>query len=69
MLEVQKATLDMAGASRLEQIRAGMSGGAGGPQAVSGSQAAGALGEGTSSVRQPDAPPVGEPVQQPDQRA
>ena len=37
MLEVQKATLDVAGASRLDQIRASMSGG---PAAVEGSQAA-----------------------------
>ncbi len=46
MLEVQKATLDVAGASRLEQIRAGM----GGQQAVEGGTgAAGAIGPGTAS--------------------
>src|SRR5918997_1155350 len=46
MLEVQKATLDVAGASRLEQIRAGM----GGQAAVEGGTgAAGAIGPGTSS--------------------
>ena len=37
MLEVQKATLDVAGASRLDQIRASMGGS--GPTAVEGSQA------------------------------
>ncbi|MFC7573310.1 PspA/IM30 family protein [Klenkia terrae] len=47
MAEVQKATLDVAGASRLAQIRAGMGGGAGaGQQAVTGSQAAGAIEQG-----------------------
>jgi hypothetical protein len=40
MLEVQKATLDVAGASRLDQIRASMNPG---PQAVEGSAAAGAI--------------------------
>jgi Na+/glutamate symporter len=46
MLEVQKATLDVAGASRLEQIRAAM----GGQTAVEGGTgAAGAIGPGTAS--------------------
>jgi phage shock protein A len=40
MLEVQKATIDVEGASRLAEIRAAMSGGT---QAISGSQAAGAI--------------------------
>jgi phage shock protein A len=40
MLEVQKATLDVAGASRLDQIRASMGGGT---PAVEGGQAAGAI--------------------------
>src|SRR5918992_616853 len=44
MLEVQKATLDVAGASRLDQIRASM-----GPPAVTGQNAAPALEEGTPS--------------------
>src|SRR4051795_431063 len=44
MLEVQKSTLDMAGASRLDQIRAAMGGSE--PQAVEGSRAAGAIEQG-----------------------
>ena len=52
MLEVQKATLDVAGASRLDQIRASMSAG---PQAVEGSQSAGALEQGAPPVAQPAA--------------
>jgi phage shock protein A len=47
MLEVQKATLDVAGASRLDQIRASMSEG---PQAVEGSPAAAA----SAPTRRPD---------------
>ena len=49
MLEVQKATLDVAGASRLDQIRAAMNGG---QQAVEGNRPAGALeaGEGAQAV-------------------
>src|ERR671926_189585 len=43
MLEVQKATLDVAGASRLEQIRASLGGGA---PAVEGSSPAGAIEQG-----------------------
>ena len=49
MLEVQKATLDVAGASRLDQIRASMSGG---PATVEGSQAA-AIEQGVPPVQQP----------------
>jgi phage shock protein A len=60
MLEVQKATLDVAGASRLQQIRAGMSGGT---ASVEGSPAAGAIGSGTPSVPQPAAQPVERPEQ------
>src|SRR5918996_1323666 len=45
MLEVQKATLDVAGASRLDQIRASM-----GQPAITGQNAAPALEEGTPSV-------------------
>src|SRR5438067_12094364 len=47
MLEVQKATLDIQGASRLAEIRAAMSGGT---QAVTGSPAAGAIESGPSSA-------------------
>src|SRR3954463_10477009 len=54
MLEVQKATLDVAGASRLDQIRAAMTAGPETP-AVEGSQAAGALEQGAPSVQQPGA--------------
>jgi phage shock protein A len=69
MLEVQKATLDVAGASRLEQIRASMGGG---PAAVEGSQAAAieqgapaeAIEQGASSVPQPaQAQPEAQPVE------
>jgi hypothetical protein len=70
MLEIQKSTLDVAGASRLEQIRAAMSGG---PQAVEGSSAtaaieggqpAGALEEGAPPVSQPaTAAPEAQPVE------
>ena len=70
MLEVEKATLDVAGASRLEQIRASMGGGAGtGAPAVEGSQAVGALGAGTPSVDQlgqTTAQPAAEPVERPE---
>jgi len=68
MLEVQKATLDVAGASRLEQIRASLGGGAATP-AVEGSQAAGAIGAGTPAadgLGQTTAQPVAEPVERPD---
>jgi len=65
MLEVQKATLDVAGASRLAQIRAGMGGGAaGGQQAVTGgSQPAGAIEQGA-----PQAQPVQQHTEQPAER-
>jgi hypothetical protein len=44
---VQKATLDVAGASRLEQIRAGMGGGQ--TAVEGGTGAAGAIGPGTAA--------------------
>jgi phage shock protein A len=50
MLEVQKATIDVAGASRLAEIRAAMNGAAGRPAVESGNQAAGAIESGTGSV-------------------
>ena len=74
MLEVQKATLDVAGASRLEQIRAAMGGaatppavegGAAAPAAVEGGSAAGALEEGTPHVQQPAAQPEAQPADRP----
>src|SRR5918995_1768737 len=52
MLEVQKATLDVAGASRLDQIRASMGGDT---PAVEGSQATAAIEQGAPSVSQPAA--------------
>ncbi|MPQ96349.1 PspA/IM30 family protein [Modestobacter sp. I12A-02628] len=61
MLEVQKATLDIAGTSRLDQIRASMGGGA--PQAVEGTRSAGALGAGAAT---PD-PSVAQPAERPEQ--
>jgi hypothetical protein len=65
MLEVQKATLDVAGASRLDQIRASMSGG---PAAVEGTQAA-AIEQGAPAVpangaEQREAQPAERPEQQ-----
>jgi phage shock protein A len=68
MLEVQKATLDVAGASRLEQIRASLGGGTSTP-AVEGSPAAGAIGAGTPAadgLGQTAAQPVAEPVERPE---
>ena len=50
MLEVEKATLDVAGASRLDAIRASMGGGA---QAVEGGTPAAAIEQGAPSVAQP----------------
>src|SRR6185312_8237342 len=56
MLEIEKASLDVAGASRLEQIRASMAGGPAavgsgtGPAAVESGQTAGALEQGAPSV-------------------
>jgi len=66
MLEVQKATLDVAGASRLQQIRSGMAGGQGGQQAVTGgTQPAGAIERGTPQA-QPTEQPAAQPVQRPE---
>ena len=61
MLEVQKATIDVAGASRLAEIRASMGGGT--PAVTSGTSAAGAIGAGAPATEQPAA----QPQQQPDQ--
>ncbi|MFP5372701.1 MAG: PspA/IM30 family protein, partial [Actinomycetes bacterium] len=55
MLEVQKATLDVAGASRLDQIRASMGGGA---PAVEGSAAPQAIGQGSPAAQQAEAQPA-----------
>jgi phage shock protein A len=63
MLEVQKATIDVAGASRLAEIRASMGGGT---QAVTGRPAAEAIEAGSPPVQQPAAQPVAEPVQRND---
>ena len=63
MLEVQKATLDIAGTSRLDQIRASMDG-AGGPSAVEGSRPAGAIGAGQpdpTAAQQQQAQPADRP--------
>jgi phage shock protein A len=69
MLEVQKATLDVAGASRLDQIRAAMNAGPE-PQAVEGSQAAGAIEQGTPSAQQPFTEQrEAQPAERPDQPA
>jgi hypothetical protein len=68
MLEVQKATLDVAGASRLDQIRAAMNPG---PQAVEGSPAVGALEAGEQAAPMPgqqagQATPEPQPAERPD---
>ena len=54
MLEVQKSTLDMAGQSRLEQIRASMAG-----EQLAGGQQAPAVGAGSSAPATPAADPAG----------
>src|SRR5687768_4940096 len=64
MLEVQKATLDVAGASRLDQIRATME-----QPAITGQNAAPALEEGTPSVPTATAQPAAQPAERPDQQA
>ena len=66
MIEVQKATLDVAGASRLDQIRASMSAG---PAAVEGSPAAAAIEQGvppvpTAATEQREAQPAERPEPQ-----
>jgi phage shock protein A len=67
MLEVQKATLDVAGASRLDQIRASMTAG---PAAVEGSQPAAAIEQGAPSLQQPAAEQrEAQPAERPDQPA
>ncbi|WP_369134768.1 PspA/IM30 family protein [Modestobacter sp. I12A-02662] len=63
MQEVQRATLDVAGASRLAEIRSAMGGGAASRPAVEGTTAAGALEQGNGAVsgvgtEQPQAQPV-----------
>jgi phage shock protein A len=62
MLEVQKATLDVAGASRLDQIRASM-----GQPAITGQNAAPALEEGTPSVPTSTTQPAAQPADRPEQ--
>jgi phage shock protein A len=64
MLEVQKATLDVAGASRLQQIRSGMSGGT---PSIPGTPATQAIGPGQDAAGQP-AQPAGQPAAQPAER-
>jgi phage shock protein A len=66
MLEVQKATLDVAGASRLEQIRASLGGGTSGAPAVEGSAPAAALEQGAPSLTKPAAQPEAQPAEQPE---
>jgi phage shock protein A len=60
MIEVQKSALDMAGQSRLDQIRAGMSGGDQLPAAPQ-QQAIGSAGESPSENGQPVRRAEGEP--------
>ena len=63
MLEVEKATLDVAGASRLDQIRASMGGGT---PAVEAGGAAGAIEQGAQAP-EPAAQPQGQPAERPEQ--
>src|SRR3712207_7593965 len=65
MLEVQKATLDVAGASRLDQIRASMNQG---PAAVTGGAAGPALEQGTPTVETPASQPAAQPAERPEQQ-
>ncbi|MGY1841145.1 MULTISPECIES: PspA/IM30 family protein [unclassified Modestobacter] len=71
MLDVQKATLDVAGSSRLAEIRASMGGqqavGAGGQQAVTGGQSAAAIEQGTDAVPDVEQQPAAQPVERPEQ--
>jgi phage shock protein A len=67
MLEVQKATIDVAGSARLAEIRAAMGGGA--PAVGAGTQAAGAIESGTGSVTGTGLgaeTPVAQPAERPD---
>jgi phage shock protein A len=66
MLEVQKATLDVAGASRLDQIRASMTGGSGESPAVESGQGAPALEQGAPSLTKPAAQPEAQPAERPE---
>jgi phage shock protein A len=73
MLEVEKATLDVAGASRLDQIRASMAGPGTTPAvegrstpAVEGGSAAAALEQGGTPVAQPAAQPEAQPAERPE---
>ncbi|OMQ16498.1 hypothetical protein A7K94_0202150 [Modestobacter sp. VKM Ac-2676] len=71
MLDVQKATLDVAGSSRLAEIRASLGGqqavGAGGQQAVTGGQPAAAIEQGTDAVPDAEQQPAAQPVERPEQ--
>ncbi|MGY1841908.1 PspA/IM30 family protein [Modestobacter sp. SYSU DS0875] len=71
MLDVQKATLDVAGSSRLAEIRAAMGGqqavGGGGQQAVTGGQSAAAIGQGTDAAPGTEQQPAAQPVERPEQ--
>jgi hypothetical protein len=67
---VQKATLDVAGATRLDQIRASMGeeataleSGSAAPPALEGSQASGAIEAGSPTVNTTKAQPAAEPVE------
>jgi phage shock protein A len=73
MLEVEKATLDVAGASRLDQIRASLAGPGTTPAvegrstpAVEGGSAAAALEQGGTPVAQPAAQPEAQPAERPE---
>jgi len=64
MLEVQKATLDVAGASRLQQIRSGMSGGT---PSIPGTPPTQAIGPGQDAPEPAQStPPVPQPAERPE---
>ncbi|MGY1750600.1 PspA/IM30 family protein [Modestobacter sp. SYSU DS0511] len=71
MLDVQKATLDVAGSSRLAEIRASMGGqqavGGGGQQAVTGGEQAAAIEQGTGAVPAAEQQPAAQPAERPEQ--
>ena len=67
MLEVQKATLDVAGASRLDQIRAAMSGG---PRRWRAARPPAAIEQGAPPVQQSATEQrEAQPAERPDQQA
>lgn len=67
MMEVQRSTLDVAGRSRMDEIRASMAGGAGSsaPGALGSSSSSPALEKGSPTVDPTAARPAGQPATAP----